>query len=165
MNSLPSSFIENIASQNGMEFSKVLEECILSTESPVSIRFQRELEDFEIEKYFDIDTQVLWDDNAYYLKSRPSFAQDPLWHAGVYYVQEASSMILGYMLKKVLTKYDHLKVLDLYDNAIITIPNDVSKLIELECLFASKNKWRYGFAKSTDVFNAGSRRKKQRKCF
>lgn len=31
---------------------------------------------------------------GFYLDGRPAFAADPLWHAGVYYVQEASSMLL-----------------------------------------------------------------------
>ena len=31
---------------------------------------------------------------GFYLEGRPAFAADPLWHAGVYYVQEASSMLL-----------------------------------------------------------------------
>ena len=30
---------------------------------------------------------------GFYLDGRPAFAADPLWHAGVYYVQEASSML------------------------------------------------------------------------
>ncbi len=37
---------------------------------------------------------VSWAHNSAYLPSRPSFTADPLWHAGAYYVQEASSMFL-----------------------------------------------------------------------
>lgn len=37
---------------------------------------------------------VPWTGNAWYLNQRPSFTSDPLFHAGVYYVQEASSMFL-----------------------------------------------------------------------
>lgn len=36
---------------------------------------------------------------GYYLSQRPYFAHDPLWHAGAYYVQEASSMIVGYLIE------------------------------------------------------------------
>lgn len=110
---LPSSFLENIAHRKGKEFAIELEKCILETESPISIRFKRDIDRNILANNFEIDGKVLWDENAFYLKSRPSFSQDPLWHAGVYYVQEASSMILGYLLKKVLIKFDHLKVLDL----------------------------------------------------
>ncbi|MFM2049210.1 MAG: hypothetical protein RI955_1758, partial [Bacteroidota bacterium] len=37
-------------------------------------------------------TIIPWCSNGFYLKKRPSFTYDPLFHAGCYYVQEASSM-------------------------------------------------------------------------
>ncbi|TDW95747.1 methyltransferase RsmF C-terminal domain-like protein [Dinghuibacter silviterrae] len=37
---------------------------------------------------------VPWCDTGRYLSSRPSFITDPAWHAGRYYVQEASSMFV-----------------------------------------------------------------------
>ena len=40
------------------------------------------------------DGMVPWSSFGFYLKSRPSFTSDPLFHAGGYYVQEASSMFL-----------------------------------------------------------------------
>ena len=39
--------------------------------------------------------KVPWSSHGYYLDERPSFTFDPLFHAGLYYVQEASSMFLG----------------------------------------------------------------------
>ena len=41
-----------------------------------------------------IGEPVKWASDAFYLTSRPSFTADPLFHAGCYYVQEASSMFL-----------------------------------------------------------------------
>jgi 16S rRNA C967 or C1407 C5-methylase (RsmB/RsmF family)/NOL1/NOP2/fmu family ribosome biogenesis protein len=38
--------------------------------------------------------RVGWCDTGYYLPERPAFTFDPLFHAGAYYVQEASSMFL-----------------------------------------------------------------------
>ena len=38
---------------------------------------------------------VPWEGDAFYLRERPSFTLDPLFHAGAYYVQEASSMYVG----------------------------------------------------------------------
>ena len=38
--------------------------------------------------------------NAYYLNERPNFTLDPLFHAGAYYVQEASSMYLDEVLRQ-----------------------------------------------------------------
>jgi 16S rRNA C967 or C1407 C5-methylase (RsmB/RsmF family) len=37
-----------------------------------------------------------------YLKKRPNFTFDPLFHAGLYYVQEASSMFVYHVLKQVV---------------------------------------------------------------
>ena len=39
-------------------------------------------------------SRVPWATSGYYLPERPSFTLDPLLHAGAYYVQEASSMLL-----------------------------------------------------------------------
>ena len=41
---------------------------------------------------------VPWCRNGYYLKQRPNFTFDPLFHAGCYYVQEAASMFLDFIV-------------------------------------------------------------------
>ncbi len=56
---------------------------------------------------------VPWSSAAFYLKERPVFTLDPALHAGAYYVQEASSMFVEYLLKQVLGDARGLKVLDL----------------------------------------------------
>lgn len=45
---------------------------------------------------------VPWCDNAFYLEHRPSFTFDPLFHCGLYYVQEASSMFCAQAIKTAL---------------------------------------------------------------
>jgi NOL1/NOP2/sun family putative RNA methylase len=62
---------------------------------------------------FGEELQVPWCDNAKYLKTKPSFILDPLWHAGNYYVQEASSMFLAYALKQKINFNQALRVIDL----------------------------------------------------
>ena len=47
--------------------------------------------------------QVPWCQNGYYLKQRPNFTMDPLFHAGCYYVQEAASMFLDEVLRQIYT--------------------------------------------------------------
>jgi len=47
---------------------------------------------------------VPWSQWGYYLSERPSFTFDPLFHAGYYYVQEASSMFLEYVVRQVVHK-------------------------------------------------------------
>lgn len=46
---------------------------------------------------------VPWCRGGYWLSHRPDFTADPLLHAGVYYVQEAGSMFLDYVLRKYVT--------------------------------------------------------------
>jgi len=62
---------------------------------------------------FTIHNRVPWAEHAYYLAQRPSFTFDPLFHAGCYYVQEASSMFLEQALKQAVDLAQPLKILDL----------------------------------------------------
>jgi 16S rRNA C967 or C1407 C5-methylase (RsmB/RsmF family)/NOL1/NOP2/fmu family ribosome biogenesis protein len=54
---------------------------------------------FKENNLFKKEDQVTWSKNGRYLKERPSFISDPLFHAGTYYSQEASSMFLEMVLK------------------------------------------------------------------
>jgi NOL1/NOP2/sun family putative RNA methylase len=54
---------------------------------------------------------VPWCAEGRYLESRPSFTLDPLFHAGCYYVQEASSMFIEQVIKKL--NLDKKKILAL----------------------------------------------------
>jgi 16S rRNA C967 or C1407 C5-methylase (RsmB/RsmF family)/NOL1/NOP2/fmu family ribosome biogenesis protein len=56
---------------------------------------------------------IPWTSSGYYLSERPSFTFDPFFHAGCYYVQEASSMFLEQALKQAVDLSKPLKVLDL----------------------------------------------------
>ena len=42
---------------------------------------------------------ITWAKNGYFLEERPSFTMDPTFHAGAYYVQEASSMFISHILE------------------------------------------------------------------
>ena len=57
--------------------------------------------------------KIPWSTRGYYLSERPSFTFDPLFHAGAYYVQEASSMYLEQMLRQSADLSRPLRVLDL----------------------------------------------------
>lgn len=56
---------------------------------------------------------VPWCETGRYLLQRPLFTLDPLFHAGCYYVQEASSMFLQHALHATADLTDDLRVLDL----------------------------------------------------
>ena len=72
-------------------FEKALQE-----ESPVSIRVNTSKQTVPVEGY----EKVGWCETGYYLPERPSFTFDPLFHAGCYYVQEASSMFIEKAVKQ-----------------------------------------------------------------
>lgn len=83
---------------------------------PVSIRMNAEkLSSLDIlEKGgLKVKTQIPWTRSGFYLEERPVFTLDPALHAGAYYVQEASSMFLEFLLSNVLGDESGLKVLDL----------------------------------------------------
>lgn len=56
---------------------------------------------------------VPWSTTGFYLKERPVFTLDPLFHAGAYYVQEASSMFVEFAFNHAVSKDQKLRVLDL----------------------------------------------------
>lgn len=57
--------------------------------------------------------RVPWHPDGRYLPERPVFTLDPAFHAGAYYVQEASSMFLFQALRQSVDLGKKLKVLDL----------------------------------------------------
>jgi 16S rRNA C967 or C1407 C5-methylase (RsmB/RsmF family)/NOL1/NOP2/fmu family ribosome biogenesis protein len=58
------------------------------------------------------DEFVPWTSHGWYLIERPFFTFDPLFHAGVYYVQEASSMFLEQALRQTVDLAKELRILD-----------------------------------------------------
>ncbi len=95
---LPLDFIDSIQPQLGVELDAF---CRALQDAPhTSIR----LNDKEVKETNGtlLDTQNLpfvpWSEDGYYLKERPQFTLDPLFHAGCYYVQEASSMFVEEVL-------------------------------------------------------------------
>lgn len=57
--------------------------------------------------------RVPWCNEGVYLSHRPVFTLDPAFHAGAYYVQEASSMFLCEALRQSVNRSEPLRVLDL----------------------------------------------------
>jgi NOL1/NOP2/fmu family ribosome biogenesis protein len=56
---------------------------------------------------------VPWYNKGFYLPERPVFTLDPLYHAGAYYVQEASSMFLAHLFETAMGHIPARRVLDL----------------------------------------------------
>ena len=61
--------------------------------------------------------RVPWCEYGMMLQERPRFVMDPLFHAGCYYVQDSSAMVVGHILREYLDHFDDLgrpiRVLDL----------------------------------------------------
>ena len=55
--------------------------------------------------------RVPWCDQGFYLDDRPSFTFDPDWHAGRYYVQDASSMFIAHVIRHFV--HEPVRYLDL----------------------------------------------------
>ena len=93
---LPTDFIENL--HESLSPVEVQQLCQALEGQPItSIRLNDKI-DFLT---FDADTdEVPWHEDGYYLSTRPAFTLDPLFHAGCYYVQEASSMFIDYILQQ-----------------------------------------------------------------
>ncbi len=102
---LPELFETRTRALLGKEYESFL--TALSSDSPVSIRINPR----KLKNSLKLDP-VLWCEYGYYIPQRPLFTMDPLFHAGSYYVQEASSMFLGQAVKQHLNNENPL-VLDL----------------------------------------------------
>lgn len=95
---LPQAFIERTRQLLGDEQYLKFEEA-LQKEVPVSIRPNSKKCKFPIE-----GESVPWASSGKYLKNRLTFTFDPLFHAGCYYVQEASSMFVEKVLQTYVDK-------------------------------------------------------------
>ena len=67
--------------------------------------------DFQLSTFNLELNQVPWSSEGFYLDERLTFTFDPLFHAGCYYVQEASSMFVEQVLRQYVT--GPVKMLDL----------------------------------------------------
>ncbi|MFM8743134.1 MAG: methyltransferase RsmF C-terminal domain-like protein [Cytophagales bacterium] len=146
---LPQAFKDSINNQLGPESNAFFDS--LAMPSPISIRANsRKWKNPE-------GTRVPWSEYGYYLASRPSFTLDPLFHAGCYYVQEASSMLLEQAVKQSIDLAKPIMALDLCaapggkSTHLLSLISNQSLLVSNEVIRAraailSENitKWGYG---------------------
>jgi len=108
---LPEFFIQSIHNVKG--FSKeAFEEVHASGKQVTSVRINP-FKSVDPGLLLSTASPVPWSSQGYYLAERPSFTLDPFFHAGAYYVQEASSMFVEEALRQSVDCTQALKVLDL----------------------------------------------------
>ncbi len=119
------------------EFKRVLTEAVgednaltvinsFDTKPSVSIRFnhnkfehlRQSNQSFDVNSLFgESPAPIEWSKNAYFLEQRPVFTLDPLYHAGLYYPQDSSSMFVTHRFRSLLESYknssDNVRILDL----------------------------------------------------
>ncbi|MCM1292528.1 MAG: rRNA cytosine-C5-methyltransferase [Bacteroides sp.] len=106
MSRLPEGFLTMLASLPGEPFVRLAE--ALTGESSVSVRVNP-ARPVAIE---DADGRVPWCENGYYLAERRAFTFDPRWHQGCYYVQDASSMFIDYVVRRLTDDCRPVRYLD-----------------------------------------------------
>jgi 16S rRNA C967 or C1407 C5-methylase (RsmB/RsmF family)/NOL1/NOP2/fmu family ribosome biogenesis protein len=106
---LPDSFIKQIHADFPHLADRILN--AYAEEAPTSIRLNPTKSGNLAPLPFQ---QVSWEALGFYMESRPLFTADPLFHSGVYYVQEASSMFIGAFLRELIqNEISVQRVLDL----------------------------------------------------
>ncbi len=107
MPALPAAFEARMQDQLGQDWPAFAD--ALDRPPPVSINYNwakgKEL-------LYD-GSPVPWNSSGQYLPERPSFTLDPHFHAGRYYVQEAGSMFLAYVVEQLRQAQDFRVALDL----------------------------------------------------
>ena len=107
---LPEKFVERVLRDLGAADGAAL--CTaLDGASPVSVRLNPAKANAVGLPALQIAGNVPWSCNGYYLAARPQFTLDSDFHAGAYYVQEASSQFVGHLLSNVRT--EGIRILDL----------------------------------------------------
>ena len=112
---LPQALIESLRTVKGFDETS-FRQVHLSGEQLVSVRINPAKVKDPAQLPFLKDLlagKVPWAEHGYYLKQRPVFTTDPLFHAGAYYVQEASSMFLEAAIRQCCDTASPMQVLDL----------------------------------------------------
>jgi 16S rRNA C967 or C1407 C5-methylase (RsmB/RsmF family)/NOL1/NOP2/fmu family ribosome biogenesis protein len=106
---LPHAFVERIQNQFGAEATELLEAFHLPARTSVLINPAKS----NSSSPFEIALPVTWNDWGCLLNERPSFTLDPRLHGGHYYVQESSSMMIGFVMKTLFGENRDLNCIDL----------------------------------------------------
>lgn len=104
---IPAPFIQRMKSEMGDELAQELVTS-LDSDSPTSIR----VNPYKMSSRPEGMESVPWSRYGFYLEERPIFTYDSAFHAGAYYVQEASSQFVGHILASASENLEGAKILD-----------------------------------------------------
>lgn len=113
MTNLPPAFLRSLDSLLGPSEANRLSVALTETIPPVSVRLNPDKTSVDPPFASLNDGRVAWANEGYYLKERPRFTYDPLFHAGCYYVQEASSMFIEAVYRRISEDFLPQRLLDL----------------------------------------------------
>lgn len=159
MSCLPDEFLRLIESYNAPALAEL--SGALLTDPSVSVRFNPAKGATSLASL----EPVPWCPDGAYLPERYPFAFDPLWHQGVYYVQDASSMFVSHVVDSILQRITLNRPVRLLDAcaapggkttaAISRLPLDATivanEYVPARCAVLCENlaKWGYGDAAVT----------------
>ena len=153
---LPAIFLDSLSNAKGFDLQDFVK-THADAEAITSIRLNPLKKMVSQDVAFQMMDKVPWSSNGYYLTERPSFTLDPFFHAGAYYVQEASSMFLEEVLKQTCNLGEELKVLDLCaapggkSTLIQSLISDSSILVSNEVI-KSKHLFKANLIKRLNIF-------------
>ena len=101
MKVLPEQFVARTREAIGAEAAERLLDAIATCEPVVSIRANSH----KGARPSADASKVAWEPTGAYLEARPLFAGDPSWHQGRYYVQDASSMAIGEVVRRLVKEF------------------------------------------------------------
>jgi len=108
MDALHSAFLRQMQEILPEDNSSFIE--AINGEVPISVRINP-YKNSQLDLPFD--QPVPWTSEGHYLEKRPVFTLDPSFHAGAYYVQEASSMFIEQAIKQLVDLDGTVRALDL----------------------------------------------------
>ncbi len=97
---LPGTFLARMQDSLGSEFNNFVQ--AHQQEPPISVRLNRA----KSAAGQMAGEPVVWAHTGRYMARRPVFALDPRWHAGAYYVQEASSMFVEHAFQHIAAQLE-----------------------------------------------------------
>jgi NOL1/NOP2/sun family putative RNA methylase len=103
---LPEAFIQQMKGMLGNEYISFEESLLIAPKRSIRLHPHKWPRTLSL-------PEVPWYDKGYWLNEEAKVTYDPLFHAGAYYVQEASSMFLAQIMKAYIQDQKELRVLDL----------------------------------------------------